>query len=118
MNDLVLLLQAGSTLALSGLIWFVQVVHYPLFAAVGRDDFPELRTRARQAHGLGRRTAHGLGRARRGLVARESAGRMRSNAASARLRVSALDLGFHRRCSRSRHTAAWQVTSPRMTTVA
>jgi len=40
MNDLVLLLQAGSTLAMSGLIWFVQVVHYPLFAAVGRDGFP------------------------------------------------------------------------------
>ena len=24
---------------MAGLIWFVQVVHYPLFSAVGKDDF-------------------------------------------------------------------------------
>lgn len=34
-----LLLQVGATLAMVGLIWFVQVVHYPLFAQVGRDGF-------------------------------------------------------------------------------
>jgi hypothetical protein len=30
----VLLVQLGSTLFMVGLIWFVQIVHYPLFAAV------------------------------------------------------------------------------------
>lgn len=35
----VLLIQLGSTLPLVGLIWFVQVVHYPLFGRVGRDAF-------------------------------------------------------------------------------
>lgn len=30
-----LLLNAAATLFMTGLIWFVQVVHYPLFAAVG-----------------------------------------------------------------------------------
>ena len=29
----------GCTLFMVGLIWFVQVVHYPLFAYVGRDAF-------------------------------------------------------------------------------
>ena len=28
-----------ATAAMAGLIWFVQVVHYPLFAGVGRDGF-------------------------------------------------------------------------------
>ena len=32
---LVFLLHLGATLALVGLIWTVQVVHYPLFAGVG-----------------------------------------------------------------------------------
>jgi hypothetical protein len=35
-----LLLHAGATLAMTGLIWFVQVVHYPMFALVGADAFP------------------------------------------------------------------------------
>jgi hypothetical protein len=35
----VLLVQAFASLALTGLIWCIQVVHYPLFAAVGRDEF-------------------------------------------------------------------------------
>ena len=35
----VLLVQAFASLALTGLIWCIQVVHYPLFAAVGRDQF-------------------------------------------------------------------------------
>ena len=34
-----LLLQALATLAMTGLIWFVQVVHYPLFRAVGADGY-------------------------------------------------------------------------------
>jgi hypothetical protein len=34
-----LLVQVGSTLAMVGLIWFVQVVHYPLMAAVGEAGF-------------------------------------------------------------------------------
>ena len=31
MNETVLLIHAGATLCMTGLIWFVQVVHYPLF---------------------------------------------------------------------------------------
>ena len=36
----VFLLQILSTCALFGLIWFVQIVHYPLHALVGRGEFP------------------------------------------------------------------------------
>jgi hypothetical protein len=36
---LLLLLHAAATLFMTGLIWFVQIVHYPLFASVGRADF-------------------------------------------------------------------------------
>ena len=36
---LVLLLHAASTLWMTGLIWFVQVVHYPLFSLVGDAGF-------------------------------------------------------------------------------
>lgn len=36
----ILLANAVSTLFMTGLIWFVQVVHYPLFAAVGAESFP------------------------------------------------------------------------------
>ena len=39
MAELIILLQVASTLALVGLIWFVQVVHYPLFEQVGRTNF-------------------------------------------------------------------------------
>lgn len=35
----VVLLQFASTFAMVGLIWFVQVVHYPLFSKVGADHF-------------------------------------------------------------------------------
>lgn len=35
----ILLLNAAATLYMSGLIWFVQVVHYPLFAKVGAEGF-------------------------------------------------------------------------------
>ena len=39
MSDLVLLVQIASTCLLTGLIWTIQVVHYPLFAAVGAETF-------------------------------------------------------------------------------
>ena len=35
----VLLVHAAATWAMVGLIWFVQVVHYPLFASVGETGF-------------------------------------------------------------------------------
>jgi hypothetical protein len=35
-----LLANAVATLFMTGLIWFVQVVHYPLFARVGTEAFP------------------------------------------------------------------------------
>lgn len=35
----VLLANLGSSLAMTGLIWFVQIVHYPLFASVGAREF-------------------------------------------------------------------------------
>lgn len=38
--NLVFVLQLASTLFLTGVVWFVQVVHYPLFAEVGAEDFP------------------------------------------------------------------------------
>lgn len=34
-----LIANLASTLFMTGLIWFVQIVHYPLFAAVGSDAF-------------------------------------------------------------------------------
>ena len=36
---LLLLLQLLSSLPMCGLIWFVQVVHYPLFGRVGAEEF-------------------------------------------------------------------------------
>ena len=36
---LILLIHVFATLFMAGLIWFVQVVHYPLFANVGSDQF-------------------------------------------------------------------------------
>ncbi|MEC8321163.1 MAG: hypothetical protein VX012_07125 [Planctomycetota bacterium] len=39
MANLVLLSQLAVTWFLAGLIWTIQVVHYPLFAAVGEDRF-------------------------------------------------------------------------------
>ena len=41
MAELILLLQAATTLAMVGLIWFVQIVHYPLFGQIGHDRFAE-----------------------------------------------------------------------------
>ena len=37
--DALLLTHAAATLSMVGLIWFVQLVHYPMFAAVGRGAF-------------------------------------------------------------------------------
>jgi hypothetical protein len=37
---LILLANIGATLVLVGLIWVIQVVHYPLFAQVGAANFP------------------------------------------------------------------------------
>jgi hypothetical protein len=36
----IVMAQVASTLTIVGLIWFVQVVHYPLMARVGIHDFP------------------------------------------------------------------------------
>jgi uncharacterized membrane protein len=36
---LTLIVHAVATWFMTGLIWFVQVVHYPLFAAVGKEGF-------------------------------------------------------------------------------
>lgn len=36
-----LLVHAGATIAMTGLIWFVQIVHYPLLARVGHVSFAE-----------------------------------------------------------------------------
>lgn len=35
-----LVLHAGATLLMGGVAWFVQLVHYPLFAAVGEERYP------------------------------------------------------------------------------
>jgi hypothetical protein len=40
-----LLLQAFATFAMTGLIWFVQVVHYPLFRAAGAEGYPAYQER-------------------------------------------------------------------------
>ena len=49
MNDplirLLFLAHLGSSLYMVGLIWFVQVVHYPLFAGVGNREFPSYEQR-------------------------------------------------------------------------
>ncbi len=49
MNDpiirLLFLAHFGSSLYMVGLIWFVQVVHYPLFANVGSPEFPSYERR-------------------------------------------------------------------------
>ena len=38
---IVLFTQVFATVFMVGLIWFVQIVHYPLYANVGREQFPE-----------------------------------------------------------------------------
>lgn len=39
MSEFILLVHVAATLAMVGVIWFVQVVHYPLLAQVSRSDF-------------------------------------------------------------------------------
>jgi len=41
---LLLLIHFAATASMTGLIWFVQIVHYPLFAAVGADRFTDYET--------------------------------------------------------------------------
>ncbi len=43
--SVILLIHAATTWALVGLIWIVQVVHYPLFSSVGSDRFMEYHAR-------------------------------------------------------------------------
>jgi hypothetical protein len=38
--ELVLMIHLGATVFMTGVIWFVQVVHYPLFSVLGRSEFP------------------------------------------------------------------------------
>ncbi|MDA7858945.1 hypothetical protein N9B31_05380 [Mariniblastus sp.] len=38
---LLLLINAIATLYMTGLIWMVQIVHYPLFSEVGLEQFPQ-----------------------------------------------------------------------------
>ncbi len=47
MANLLLLLHLASTLFMTGLIWFVQAVHYPLFARVGQAEFSAYSVRHR-----------------------------------------------------------------------
>lgn len=47
-----LLLHAGATLFMTGLIWFVQVVHYPLFASVGAEGYSSYQTEHMRRTGL------------------------------------------------------------------
>lgn len=37
--DIILLVNVGATLFMTGLIWFVQIIHYPLFAKVDINHF-------------------------------------------------------------------------------
>lgn len=45
MIEMVLLANVASTLMLVGLIWFVQVVHYPQFVRVGANNSPDTERR-------------------------------------------------------------------------
>jgi hypothetical protein len=40
-----LLTQVVSTAFLTGIAWFLQIVHYPLFAGISEDDFPQYESR-------------------------------------------------------------------------
>lgn len=41
LTDITLAVHAASTLSMTGLIWFVQAVHYPLMARVGDAGYPD-----------------------------------------------------------------------------
>ena len=53
MNDPIVrsifLMHLASTLFMAGLIWFVQVVHYPLYSQVGTSDFAKYEQRHKTA---------------------------------------------------------------------
>ena len=44
----VLIAHVGATLAMTGLIWLIQCVHYPLFAQVGAEAFQDYHARHTQ----------------------------------------------------------------------
>jgi len=44
MKDVVFVIHAGATLFLVGLIWTIQIVHYPLFANVGTEGYAAYQT--------------------------------------------------------------------------
>ncbi len=44
-GQILLLSHTAATFYMLGVIWFVQLVHYPLFAAVGKDFFTEYEKR-------------------------------------------------------------------------
>lgn len=44
MKDFLFLIHAGATLFLVGLIWTIQIVHYPLFRNVGADGYAAYQT--------------------------------------------------------------------------
>lgn len=44
MKDFIFLIHAGATLSLLGLIWTIQIVHYPLLERVGADDYAAYQT--------------------------------------------------------------------------
>ena len=44
-DSVILLINVASTLYMVGLIWFVQLVHYPLFKGVGEEGFAEYQTK-------------------------------------------------------------------------
>src|ERR671911_2979094 len=50
---MLLLAHAAATLFMVGVIWFVQVVHYPLFARVGTSSFSAYSLRHTRLTGLG-----------------------------------------------------------------
>ena len=39
--ELILLIHMAATWIMVGVIWFVQIVHYPLFRLIGRDEFSD-----------------------------------------------------------------------------
>lgn len=44
MKDFLFVIHAGATLFLVGLIWTIQIVHYPLFAMVGENGYAAYQT--------------------------------------------------------------------------
>ncbi len=49
---LVLIVHALATCMMAGVIWFVQIVHYPLFGAVGEDRFADYEQRHQARTGI------------------------------------------------------------------